>query len=68
MKFSEWVVLREEKKPQPVIMPKQISNKLIIKEPKDRLPTGRKETSFDSRPKRLRTRSAQKRAALDEGR
>lgn len=66
MKFSEWVILREEKKPQPVIMPKQISNKLIIKEPKDRLPTGRKETSFDSRPKRLRTRGSQNRKELQD--
>jgi hypothetical protein len=68
MKFSEWMNkrLNEDKKSQPVQMPKEISNKIKIKPAKDRLPGGRVDTSFDSRPKRLKTRSSQKRAAFEE--
>ena len=63
MKFSEWVnkKINEGKNTQPVQMPKEISNKISLKPIKDRLPSGRKETSFDSRPKRMRTRSSQNR-------
>lgn len=68
MKFSEWMNerLNESKKSQTVQMPKEVSNKIKIKPAKDRLSGGRRDTSFDSRPKRLRTRSSQKRLAFEE--
>lgn len=40
--------------------------KIEVKEVKPRLAGGRKHTAMDSRPKRQRTRSAQRRAAISE--
>lgn len=68
MKFSEWInkKINENKKPQPVQMPNQTSNKISIDPGKDRIPGGRKNTFFDSRPKRLRTRGSQNRKELQD--
>jgi hypothetical protein len=49
---------------KPVQMPKDNSNKIEIKDAKERVPVGRKNTTMDSRPKRLRTRESQKRGAI----
>lgn len=51
MKFSKWLKNRinEGKKSRPVIMPKEKSNIIKVKEPKQRIPMGRKDTSFDSK-------------------
>ena len=69
MKFSEWInkKINEGKKPQPVQMPTQTSSKISVNPGKDRIPSGRKNTSFDSRPKRLRTRGSQNRKELQDG-
>ena len=69
MTFSNWLEKRltlEGKKAQPVQMPKEISNKLELKPVKDRVPGGRKNTTFDSSPKRLRTRGSSHRAAIKD--
>lgn len=40
--------------------------KIEVREVKQRVAGGRKNTAFDSRPKRQRTRSSQRRAAISE--
>lgn len=58
MKFNDWVILHEsKKKSKPVNMKKEKSEKIEVEEPKQRIKSGRKNTQFDDRPKRLRTRS-----------
>lgn len=58
MKFSLWLEKRNKKNLKNAI-------KMPDKEPKQRIAGGRKETFFDSRPKRLRTRQAQKRQSQE---
>ena len=57
------------KKSQPVVMPKRESNKLVIKVGKVSIGHQSHITGtgiHDNRPKRQRTRSAQKRKALEQ--
>jgi len=53
MKFSLWLEKRNQK----------TDMKMPTGEVKPRIAGGRKDTKFDTRPKRLRTRAAQKRDA-----
>lgn len=73
MKFSTWLENRlmteggKKGGSNPVQMPKPESN--VVKpsgEAKQRVAGGRKDTSFDPRPNRLRTRSATNRRAIEE--
>ena len=70
--FSDWVegrlALESRGASRPVQMPKGDSNKVGFEVPKDRIAGGRRETSMDSRPKRLRTRGSKNRDAMrDQG-
>jgi hypothetical protein len=49
---------------KPVQPPKEKSNKIEFEDAKERIPVGRKNTTMDSRPKRMRTRGSQKRGAM----
>jgi hypothetical protein len=66
--FSGWMgrrlALEAKGHAKPVQMPKEKSNKIEFEDAKERIPVGRKNTSMDSRPKRLRTRGSQKRGAM----
>ena len=55
MKFSLWLEKRNQK----------TDMKMPTGEIKQRIAGGRKDTAFDNRPKRLRTRQAQKKHAQD---
>ena len=70
MKFNEWlkdrIILEAGRKraPKPVSMPKPDSNIVTPKrEPKQRIPKGRKNTTFRDRPK---TRGSEIRRALED--
>jgi hypothetical protein len=66
--FSDWVgrrtVLESKGGPKPVQMPKERSNKVKFKDVKQRVPGGRRDTTMDSRPKRMRTRGDRNRGAI----
>ena len=64
--FTNWMKLQESKNTQKVEMPKKQTNVIDFKQPKERIPGGRKNTTFNSRPKRLRTRGDEKRRAISE--
>lgn len=68
--FSDWVgrrlALEAKRAPRPVQMPKEKSNKIEVGDPKERIPVGRRDTTMDSRPKRLRTRGANRRDAMKD--
>jgi len=49
---------------KPVQMPKEKSSRIEFRDAKERVPVGRRNTSMDSRPKRLRTRGSQNRGAM----
>lgn len=66
--FSSWLgnrlALESKGGSQPVVMPKETSSKVEFRDAKERIPGGRRNTTMDSRPKRLRTRGARKRDAM----
>jgi len=66
--FSDWMgrrlALEAKGPPKPVQMPKEKSSRIEVKDAKERVPVGRRNTSMDSRPKRLRTRGSRNRAAV----
>ena len=56
----------ESKKPKSVQMPKEKTNKIHVKDAKERIPPGRPNTQMDNSPKRLRTRGSAKRKSLQD--
>jgi hypothetical protein len=67
MKFKDWIILHEsKKKSKPVSMKKEKNNKIEIEIPKQRIQTGRKNTIFDDRPKRQKTRNDVNRKFLND--
>lgn len=70
MKFSRWLENRivEGKKAQPVQLPKEKSNIIKVEEPKQRIPSGRRDTSFASKKhgRRSGTRDSVKRRSIGE--
>jgi len=68
--FSNWAsrraVLESKGGPKPVQMPKEKSNKIEVKDAKQRVPGGRRDTAMDSRPKRMRTRGDRDRGAIGD--
>lgn len=66
--FGEWFLLKEGSKKrasQPVQMPEVQTNKIKIRKPKDRLPGGRRDTSFSDEANK-RTRGSVNRKAIED--